>query len=70
MTLISSSFGLSLWMITSLVLLVLPLIALVHMFRSNMQGPDRLTWVLLVLFMPVLGSILYFVIGRKRLQAG
>lgn len=66
MTLINPSFSLSLWMIVGLVLLVLPLMALVHMFRSNMQGPDRLTWILLVLFMPVLGSILYFVIGRKR----
>ncbi|MBL7704487.1 MAG: PLDc_N domain-containing protein [Taibaiella sp.] len=66
MTLINSSLSLSLWMIAGLVLLVLPFMALVHMFRSNMQGQDRLTWVLLVLFMPVLGSVLYFVIGRKR----
>lgn len=66
MTLINPSFGLLLWSIVSLILLVLPIMALVHMFRSNMQGQDRLTWVLLVLFMPVLGSILYFVIGKKR----
>lgn len=69
MTLINSSLSLSLWMIAGLVLLVLPFMALVHMFRSNMQGQDRLTWVLLVLFMPVLGSILYFVTGRKRAAA-
>ncbi len=66
MTLFTPSFGLFLWTIIGLVLLVLPVMALVHIFRSNVQGPDRLTWVLLVLFMPVLGSILYFVIGRKR----
>lgn len=70
MTLITSSFGWSLWMIAGLILLVLPIMALVHMFRSNMQGQDRLTWVLLVVFMPVVGSILYFLIGRKRMVRG
>lgn len=66
MTLITPAFGLSLWTIIGLVLLVLPIIALVYLFRSNMQGPDRLTWVLLIIFMPVVGSILYFLIGKKH----
>ncbi len=70
MTLITPSFGLSLWKIIALILLVLPIMALVHMFRSNMQGQDRLTWVLLVVFMPVVGSILYFLIGRRRMIRG
>lgn len=66
MTLITPAFGLSLWTIIALVLLALPITALVHLFRSNMQGQDRLTWVLLVIFMPVVGSILYFLIGKKQ----
>lgn len=66
MTLITPAFGLFLWTIIGLVLLALPIIALVHLFRSNMQGQDRLTWVLLVIFMPVVGSILYFLIGKKQ----
>lgn len=66
MTLITPAFGLSLWTIIGFILLALPIIALVHLFRSNMQGQDRLTWVLLIVFMPVVGSILYFLIGKKR----
>lgn len=68
MTLLTPALSLFLWMIIGLILLVLPAIALVHIFRSNIQGPDRLTWVLLVLLMPVAGSILYFLVGRKRFQ--
>lgn len=70
MTLITPSFGLFLWTMVSLIILVLPIMALVHMFRSNMQGQDRLTWVLLVVLMPVVGSALYFLIGRKRMVKG
>ena len=70
MTLITPSFGLFLWTMVSLIILVLPIMALVHMFRSNMQGQDRLTWVLLVVLMPVVGSVLYFLIGRKRMVKG
>lgn len=34
--------------------------------QSKFQGPnERLLWLLLVIFMPVLGSILYIAFGRS-----
>ncbi|MGV8138108.1 MAG: PLDc N-terminal domain-containing protein [Mangrovibacterium sp.] len=45
---------------------LLPLIALISILRNSFEGNDKLIWVLVVLLLPVLGSILYFLIGRNR----
>jgi len=42
------------------------IIALVDILRSNFQGNDKVVWVIVVIFFPLLGSILYFIIGRSR----
>lgn len=42
------------------------LVALVDILRSEFQGNDKLVWVLVVIFFPFFGSILYFLIGRSR----
>ena len=41
-------------------------IALVDILGSNFQGNDKIVWVIVVIFFPFLGSILYFLIGRPR----
>jgi hypothetical protein len=45
---------------------LLPLIALISILRNSFEGNDKLIWVLVVLLLPVLGSILYFLIGRNK----
>jgi hypothetical protein len=47
-------------------LTVLPLIAVIDLVGREFQGTDKVFWVLVVLFLPLLGSILYFVVGRER----
>jgi hypothetical protein len=42
------------------------IIALIDILRSDFQGNDKVLWVLVVIFFPFLGSILYFIIGRSR----
>jgi hypothetical protein len=42
------------------------IIALVDILRSEFEGNDKVVWVLVVVFFPFLGSILYFLIGRSR----
>jgi len=42
------------------------LIALIDILRSDFQGNDKVVWVVIVIFFPFLGSILYFFIGRSR----
>ncbi len=46
--------------------LLLPLLALISIVRNDFQGSDKLVWVLIVLFLPFLGSILYFLLGRSQ----
>ena len=41
-------------------------VALVDILRSNFEGNEKLLWVLLIIFLPFLGTILYFIIGRNK----
>ncbi|WP_040006494.1 PLDc N-terminal domain-containing protein [Fibrisoma limi] len=46
---------------------LLPLIALIDALRSSFrESNDKLVWVLVILFFPFLGAILYFVMGRNQ----
>jgi len=46
---------------------LLPLFALVDIIRNDFRGSnDKVVWVLLVLFVPLVGSVLYFLIGRTQ----
>ncbi len=53
------------WQLLMLALLVLPALALTHMLQNNFRGRHRLIWVLIIIFMPFFGSILYFIIGKR-----
>ena len=46
--------------------LLLPLIALIDILRSKFEGNDGILMALIVIFMPVIGSILYFILGPAR----
>ena len=70
MDLISPSIGLLFWMIFSIAIVILPLIALIDLLRSRFANNDKLIWIIVVLFLPCIGSILYFTIGRKQKHFG
>jgi heme/copper-type cytochrome/quinol oxidase subunit 2 len=42
------------------------IIALVSVLRAEFSGNDKLVWILVIIFLPVLGPILYFIIGRRQ----
>lgn len=44
----------------------LPVVALVDIVKKDFNGSDKIIWVLIVLFLPIVGSILYFVIGSRQ----
>jgi len=46
--------------------IVLPLVAIIDILRSNFAGSNKLIWILVVLFANIIGSILYFIIGQKQ----
>jgi len=53
-------------MVLSTIVLLLPLIALIDIVRSEFKGNDKLIWILVVLFFNIIGSVLYFLIGRQQ----
>lgn len=46
--------------------LLLPILAIVDIIKSKFEGNMQLTWILIVFFFNVIGSILYFIIGRNQ----
>ena len=45
-----------------------PIVALISILRNEFKGNEKLIWVLVVLLLPIIGSILYFVIGRPKVK--
>ena len=45
---------------------VLPILALLDILRSEFAGNNKIMWVLIVIFMNIIGSILYFLIGKNQ----
>jgi hypothetical protein len=45
---------------------VLIILALIDILRSEYSGMNKVVWVLVVIFLPLIGSILYFGIGRNQ----
>jgi len=62
--------GIGGWEILLLSSLLIPLllwiIALVDCLKSEFKGNDKVIWVIVILFFPVVGPILYFIIGRRQ----
>jgi hypothetical protein len=47
-----------------LVIFVLDIIAIVDVLKSKADAGNKLIWLLVILFLPVVGMILYFLLGR------
>ena len=68
MDLFSPNVGILFWAIISLILAVLP-IALINLLRNNaIENIAKLIWVIVIIFVPVIGALLYFLTGpvKKR----
>lgn len=58
--------GILLTVLVVLFIFLLPLIALISALMSTFRGNDKIIWILLIIFLPFLGSVLYFLIGRNQ----
>lgn len=45
---------------------LLPLLALISVLMNDFPGNEKVIWVLIIIFLPFLGSVLYFLIGRDK----
>jgi hypothetical protein len=48
------------------VFFLLPLIAIIDIVRNEFTGNNKIVWVLVVLLFPIIGAILYFLIGGSQ----
>jgi hypothetical protein len=52
--------------LVGLVIMVLDVIALVSLLKSGADTATKILWALLIILLPVLGMILYFLMGPGR----
>jgi len=60
------SFGLFFWQSILLISTVLLIYCLIDILKNSFNGNDKVIWVLVILFVPIVGSLLYLFIGRKQ----
>lgn len=50
----------------SFLILVIDIIVIIDIVRSNKDTERKILWIIAVVFLPVLGPILYYFIGSRR----
>ncbi|MCD9019957.1 PLDc N-terminal domain-containing protein [Parachryseolinea silvisoli] len=50
----------------SLLILVVDVLVIVDIVRSHMSNERKILWVLVVVFLPLVGPILYYLLEKKR----
>lgn len=51
----------------ALFVFILPIMALVDLLRSSFKdSTNKIVWAILIVLMPVIGSVLYFFIGKQQ----
>jgi len=59
-------FGIGFFLFFVFIGMLLPLLALIDIVKSNFEGNSKLMWALIVVFVNFIGAILYFAIGRNQ----
>ena len=49
-----------------LIFIILWLTALIDILRNNFLGNNKIVWILVVIFIPIMGAILYLTIGKNQ----
>jgi hypothetical protein len=55
--------------IIGLLVLVLDIIAIVKLLGGSSSAQHKLLWIILILLLPVIGMVLYFLIGQEASDA-
>lgn len=51
--------------ILGLIILVLDILAILEILKSGKDTGKKILWIVLVVLLPVIGLILYYLVGRK-----
>ena len=47
-------------------IIVLDIIAIVDALKSQLETGKKILWIVLVIILPVIGMVLYFLVGKKK----
>jgi hypothetical protein len=50
----------------SFLILVIDIIVIIDIVRSNKDTEKKILWIIAVVFLPVLGPVLYYFVGKGR----
>lgn len=49
----------------SLIILVIDVVVILDILKSNRDTEKKVLWIIAVIFLPIVGPVLYYFIGRK-----
>ena len=52
--------------IISFIILVIDILVIIDILKSNKDTERKILWIIAVIFLPILGPILYYIFGRGR----
>ncbi len=52
--------------ILGLIIFILDIIAIIDVLKSSMDTNKKILWSVLIIFLPVIGMVLYFVMGKNN----
>ena len=58
--------GLLITLMVIIFIFLIPIMALISVLMNDFPGNEKIIWVLIIIFLPFLGSLLYFLIGRDK----
>ena len=50
----------------SLLILIIDIVVIVDIVKSNKDTEKKVLWIVAVVFLPLLGPVLYYLLGRNR----
>lgn len=49
----------------SLIILAIDIVVVIDILKGNKDNEKKVLWIIAVIFLPILGPILYYFLGRK-----
>jgi hypothetical protein len=49
----------------SLLVLVLDIVVILDILKSNKDTEKKVLWIIVVVFLPLLGPVIYYLVGKK-----
>ncbi|MBF0384346.1 MAG: PLDc_N domain-containing protein [Candidatus Omnitrophica bacterium] len=52
--------------ILGFIVMILDIVAIMDVLKSSIDTGKKALWIILILFLPVIGMVVYFLIGKKQ----